>query len=155
MVGEVSKMSSAFDGFVRPELSSNMGESNSGLIYSDGVLYRKNDQSKATILNDSLPVAEWYEVVEIAQNPTDEKEIWLAIGGRELHCSYDGGKSFTKISTVSAIADISFVPWLKGEKDFVLYLIGTLMNGQKGAFIAMNRGNSWMSYDLCDALPLS
>lgn len=145
--------------FVRPEGVMDREElltsRSSGLVYDNGVLYRLDEEAKLTPINESLPVAEWYEVVEIAQSPVDRNVIWLAIGGKELFFSNDGGRSFVSMPQIAMVADISFIPWLRGESDYVLCLMGALKNGQKGAFISQDSGNSWITYDLDDQLPLA
>ena len=126
-------------------------------ILKDVRLFRAEEATgkPEVLLNSSLPRTEWYDLVELLQSPENPQELWLSVGGKELYHSGDGGASFEKIMSVTAVADISFVPSRRAECKFVVHILGRIDGGGQGTFVSWNQGKSWCPFDLMDYLPLS
>ncbi|MFF5504698.1 RICIN domain-containing protein [Streptomyces roseolus] len=69
--------------------------------------------------------------------------LWIAGGGRGLLHSSDGGRTFTRLSTVASASAVGFGRPAPGASYQALYLIGTV-EGVTGVFRSTDKGATWL-----------
>ncbi|MFF2078090.1 RICIN domain-containing protein [Kitasatospora sp. NPDC058162] len=105
---------------------------------SNGTLYASTDGgANFTARTGNLPGGKLSAVPGIAG------DLWFAGDGTGLLHSTDGGRSFTKLSSVENASAVGFGKAAPGTSYQALYLIGTV-KGVAGVFRSTDQGASWL-----------
>jgi xyloglucan-specific exo-beta-1,4-glucanase len=113
-------------------------------VYHSGYLY-KRENKKVILINEDLPLIDWYDMVTLVINPANELELWFAFGPHGLYHSTDGGKSFAVLLGISMAEKITFTETEEeGSKTFSLVLTGRLNDGRKGTFFSAGGAGEWI-----------
>ncbi|WP_418959943.1 RICIN domain-containing protein [Streptomyces tritici] len=70
-------------------------------------------------------------------------DLWIAAGGKGLLHSTDGGRTFTRLTTVTSASALGFGKAAPGASYQALYLIGTV-EGVTGVFRSTDKGATWL-----------
>lgn len=129
-------------------------------IYHQGNLYRRTNKGKISLINYTLPEIDWYDLVTIVTNPSNQNELWMALGPHGLYYSRNGGKTFEVLESVNMAERIEITAT---EDSTALILNGRLStnDGKKGRFISIDGGCNWREFndsdeqgDECPASPI-
>ncbi len=105
---------------------------------SNGTLYASTDGgANFTARAGNLPGGKLSAVPGIAG------DLWISGGDRGLLHSTDGGRSFTKVSSVESASGLGFGKAAPGTSYQALYLIGHV-KGVAGVFRSTDQGASWV-----------
>ncbi|MFI1656023.1 RICIN domain-containing protein [Streptomyces sp. NPDC020472] len=75
--------------------------------------------------------------------PGVEGDLWIAGGGQGLLHSTDGGRTFTRLTTVNSASALGFGKAAPGASCQALYLIGTVKD-VTGVFRSTDKGATWL-----------
>ncbi|MFF0557880.1 RICIN domain-containing protein [Streptomyces sp. NPDC004266] len=75
--------------------------------------------------------------------PGVEGDLWIAGGGQGLLHSTDGGRTFTRLTTVNSASALGFGKAAPGASYQALYLIGTVKD-VTGVFRSTDKGATWL-----------
>ncbi|NEP09737.1 MAG: hypothetical protein F6K14_05835 [Symploca sp. SIO2C1] len=129
--------------------------------YSQGKVYRSTDGGVSfKLVHSSLPYNKW-DWYALKTVPGVKGEVWLSLDKRGLFRSIDGGKTFTKLSSVERAHLFAFGKPPPGSTTPALYLYGKVTDMENtrgsvtkvrespeqmsGIFRSLDKGKTWTS----------